>query len=181
MIFSPTSLRGNYTIEPDIHSDERGWFARYYCKREFESIGHREEWLQCNHSYTKSSGSIRGLHYQLPPYEEIKLVRCVRGSVFDVVVDLRKNSPTLMQWHGAELSATNRKMMYIPRGFAHGFQTLSEDCELIYHHTEYYEREHEAGIRYNDPRLGIRWPLEPGVISERDRQHALLDQSFKGI
>lgn len=181
MIFTPTPLPGNYTIELKPFSDERGWFARTYCKEEFRQIKHTAEWVQMNHSFTGLKGSIRGMHYQLPPFSEIKMVRCIAGAVFDVVIDLRKGSDTFLQWFGAELSAANRKMMYIPAGFAHGFQTLTSDCELIYHHSALYTPGFEAGIRYNDPAIHINWPLEITNVSDRDKQHPLLDENFKGI
>ena len=138
MIFTETILKGSYVIELNAFTDERGWFARTYCKKEFNAIGHHDEWVQMNHSVTKNKGAIRGMHFQLPPFSEIKLVRCIAGTVYDVVVDLRKNSATFLQWFGVELSAQNKKMIYIPAGFAHGFQTLSNDCELIYHHSQFY-------------------------------------------
>jgi dTDP-4-dehydrorhamnose 3,5-epimerase len=181
MIFTETRLAGSYIIELEPFKDERGWFVRYFCMDEFKQIGHKKEWLQMNHSATFEKGSIRGMHYQLPPFTEIKLVRCIAGSVFDVIVDVRKNSPTLMQWFGTELSASNKKMMYIPQGFAHGFQCLTDNCELLYHHTEYYKPNVEAGIKYNDPNINIEWPLPVTVISKRDQAHRYLDENFKGI
>lgn len=181
MIFTETILKGSYVIELNAFTDERGWFARTYCKKEFNAIGHHDEWVQMNHSVTKNKGAIRGMHFQLPPFSEIKLVRCIAGTVYDVVVDLRKNSATFLQWFGVELSAQNKKMIYIPAGFAHGFQTLSNDCELIYHHSQFYTAGAEGGIKYNDPGLNINWPLVVTNISERDNQHSLLDENFKGI
>jgi dTDP-4-dehydrorhamnose 3,5-epimerase len=181
MIFIPAPLPGSYTIDLSPFSDSRGWFARTYCKHEFEQIGHTKEWVQINHSFTVNHGALRGMHYQLAPFKEIKLVRCIAGAVFDVIIDLRRGSSTFLQWFGTELSAKNKKMMYIPEGFAHGFQTLASDTELIYHHTEFYIPAAEAGIRYNDSRLGIAWPLPATEISERDRQHPLLDDAFTGI
>jgi len=181
MIFTETKLQGSYTIELEPFMDERGWFARYFCKDEFMQIGHTEEWLQMNHSATNKNGSLRGMHYQLPPFSEIKLVRCIAGSVFDVIIDLRKNSKTFLQWFGAELSSSNKKMMYIPKGFAHGFQCLTDDCELLYHHTEYYKPNIEAGINYKDPKINIAWRLPVTVISQRDATHPYLNENFKGI
>jgi dTDP-4-dehydrorhamnose 3,5-epimerase len=181
MKFTALSLQGAYLIEPDVYSDDRGHFFRYFCKNEFEQLGHAKEWLQCNHSYTKTKGSIRGMHYQLPPYAEIKLVRCISGHVVDVIVDLRQGSPTYLQHVSIELSGVNRNMLYIPEGFAHGFQTLTDNCELLYHHTEFYKTGAEGGLRYNDPRLQIKWPLLPTVISERDRNHPFMHESFVGI
>ena len=181
MIFTALHLDRSYLIEPVLFGDERGWFARTYCKNEFAEIGHIKEWVQMNHSFTNTKGTIRGMHYQLPPFSEIKLVRCISGAVYDVIIDLRKASATYLQWYGVELSAKNKKMIYIPEGFAHGFQTLSADAELIYHHSQFYAPGVEGGIRYNDPKLNIEWPLEVSVISERDKQLALLDDNFKGL
>lgn len=181
MIFNPTSLVGSYVIDLEPRSDERGWFARYYCKEEFEKIGHTKEWVQMNHSFTNKKGSIRGMHFQVHPFREIKMLRCIAGSVYDVIIDLRKDSATFLQWMGVELSATNKKMLYIPEGFAHGFQCLEDDCQLIYHHSEFYKPGAEAGIRYNDPLINIKWPLPLTVISSRDEEHPYLTEQFKGI
>lgn len=181
MIFTETKLAGSYIIDPQVRADERGWFMRTYCKNEFADIGHTKEWVQVNHSFTVEKGTLRGMHFQHPPFEEIKLVRCVAGSVYDVIIDLRKESPTFLQWTGIELSAENKKMIYIPAGFAHGFQTLQNDCELIYHHSQFYTPGVEAGIRYNDLLVAIQWPLSITNISSRDNGHPLLDENFKGI
>lgn len=181
MIFTPTILAGSYVIDLTPFTDSRGWFARAYSKDEFQQIGHTKEWIQMNHSMTFKSGSIRGMHYQLPPYSEIKMVRCIAGTVYDVIVDLRKDSATFMQWFGVDLSAQNKKMIYIPEGFAHGFQALTEDCELIYHHTALYTPAAEAGLRYNDPILNIKWPLPLTEMSERDKNHPFQHAGFKGI
>jgi dTDP-4-dehydrorhamnose 3,5-epimerase len=181
MIFIPTSLAGSYIIEPNIFEDNRGWFARFYCKNEFKEIGHDKEWVQLNHSVTNKKGAIRGMHYQVQPYQEIKMVKCVAGAVYDVVIDLRKESPTFLKWFGTELSAGNRRMLYIPEGFAHGFQCLEDNCELIYHHSEYYTPVAEAGLKYNDPMVNIKWPLPVAMLSQRDESYFLLDDNFKGI
>jgi len=181
MIFTPTHLKGVYIIDLQPVGDSRGWFSRTYCKKEFTAIGHHKEWVQLNHSFTAAKGSVRGMHYQLPPFSEIKMVRCIAGAVLDVVIDLRKDSPTFLQWMGVELSAGNKKMIYIPEGFAHGFQCLMDNCELLYHHSEFYTPGAEGGIRYNDPLVGINWPLEPTEISDRDQTHPFLDKNFKGI
>lgn len=181
MIFTPLKLKEAYSIDLQSFTDVRGWFSRTYCKNEFAAIGHTAEWVQMNHSFTISKASIRGLHYQLPPHEEIKLIRCIAGSVLDVIVDLRKDSPTFLQWEMIELSAVNRKMIYIPAGFAHGFQTLTDNCELLYHHSAFYTPEAERAIRFDDPRLGIPWPLPAAAVSERDLSHPLLTDNFKGI
>ena len=181
MIFTPTSLAGSYIIDLEPRSDERGWFARYYCKEEFQKIGHTKEWVQMNHSVTNKKGSIRGMHFQVHPYKEIKMLRCIAGLVYDVIIDLRKDSDTFLEWTGVELSAANKKMLYIPEGFAHGFQCLEDNCELIYHHSEFYQPGAEAGIRYNDPLVNIKWPLPLTVISPRDEEHHFLNENFKGI
>ena len=177
MNFTAAKFEGVYIIEPVLFEDERGWFARTFCKNEFAEIGHTKEWVQINHSFTNKKGAIRGMHYQLPPFSEIKLVRCISGAVFDVVIDLRRDSATYLQWLGLELSAKNKKMVYIPEGFAHGFQTLSDDVELIYHHSQFYAPGVEGGIRYDDPKINIEWPVEVTVVSGRDKEHALYGES----
>ena len=181
MIFHPTPLKDSFLIEPKPFSDERGSFERYYCRKDFEKIGHHKDWVQLNHSVTNVEGTIRGMHFQIAPFREIKLVKCIKGKVYDVIVDLRKDSATFLQYFGAELSKDNHMMMYIPEGFAHGFQTLSPDCHLIYHHSEYYVPGAESGLRYNDPELKIEWPLPLSIISERDLGHVFIDENFKGI
>jgi dTDP-4-dehydrorhamnose 3,5-epimerase len=181
MIITETTLKGSYVLRLEPIEDERGWFARTYCKNDFLAIGHTKEWVQMNHSFTKQMGTIRGMHYQRPPYGEIKLVRCIAGSVFDVIIDLRSNSETFLQYFGIELSATNKKMIYIPEGFAHGFQTLSNDAELIYHHSQFYLPGVEAGLKYNEPAIKINWPLEITSISEKDNSHPFIDANFKGL
>jgi dTDP-4-dehydrorhamnose 3,5-epimerase len=181
MMFTPTGLEGSYVVDLTPRRDERGWFARFYCKTEFAAIGHTKEWVQMNHSFTREKGALRGLHYQQPPFREIKVVRCIAGSIFDVIVDLRSSSASFLRSFGVELSAENKRMLYIPEGFAHGFQVLSADTELIYLHSEYYTPGAEGGIRYDDPRLGIAWPLPVTVLSERDASHPLLTDQFKGI
>jgi len=168
MDFVSTAIDGCYVVMPSPFEDARGWFARYYCEKAFAAIGHTRHWVQCNHSFTGLQGTVRGLHFQLPPAQEIKLVKCISGAVFDVAVDLRKKSPTYLKWFGFELSARNRAMLYIPEGVAHGFQTLLPDSELIYHHSNFFSPEHEAGIRYNDPILNIEWPLPIAQVSQRD-------------
>jgi len=181
MIFSETILKGSYEITLTPHGDNRGWFARTYCKKEFEQIGHQKEWVQINHSFSAQKGTVRGMHFQHPPFAEIKMLRCIAGSVYDVIIDLRKGSPTFLTWYGTELSAANKKMLYIPAGFAHGFQTLTADAELIYHHTEFYTPAAEAGIIYNDPSIKITWPLPVSELSARDTSHPLFDSTFKGL
>ena len=181
MIFTEPNLKGSFVNDLTPFQDERGWFARTFCKDEFAKIGHSKEWVQMNHSFTKQQGTIRGMHYQLPPFSEIKMVRCIAGAVFDVIVDIRKDSPTFLQWFGIELSATNKKMIYIPEGFAHGFQSLSDNVELIYHHSEMYQPGVEGALKYDDPKLNINWKLEVTNISERDKQHNFLTEDFIGI
>jgi dTDP-4-dehydrorhamnose 3,5-epimerase len=181
MQFTPTTLKDAYLVELSPMIDERGWFARTYCKNEFAAIDHKKEWVQINQSFTATKGTIRGMHFQQPPQAEIKLVRCIAGAVFDVIVDLRSGSLTFLQWFGVELSAGNKKMLYIPKGFAHGFQTLSNDAEMIYCHSAFYTAGFEGAIRYNDPAVNVHWPLPVTAISEKDKNHPLLNDYFTGI
>lgn len=161
--------------------DNRGSFARLFCCRDLSPSLEGRSIHQINHSITAKAGAIRGLHYQLPPMAEMKLVRCIRGRVWDVAVDLRDNSPTFLEWHAEEISAENAKMVIIPEGCAHGFQSLTEGAELLYLHTAPYTPELEGGLAYNDPALGITWPVEVSDISQRDSRHPQLNPSFKGI
>lgn len=182
MKFDETPLTGSYVIALQSFSDNRGWFTRTFCKKEFEQIGHNQEWVQLNHSFTSMKGAIRGMHFQYPPHSEIKMVRCISGTIFDVIVDIRKGSPSFLRWFGIELSAENKKMLYIPQGFAHGFQTLTDNCELLYHHTDFYEKDFEGALNFNDPTLNIKWKLEPTDVSIRDMNHLYLNNtSFEGI
>lgn len=181
MKFIPTGLESSYVVELDPFQDNRGWFARTFCEQEFAQVGHKDPWVQINHSFTVQSGTIRGLHYQLPPFSEIKLVRCIAGAVFDVIVDLRAHSATFLKHFAVELSASNRKMLYIPTGFAHGFQSLQDDTELIYHHSALYTPNTEGGLNYLDPRIEIEWPLSASILSDRDQSHKFLDDTFQGI
>ena len=181
MTFTETPLSGAYLVTLSPHSDDRGWFVRTYDQTAFAQIGHTADWVQMNHSLTRQTGAIRGMHFQYPPHAEIKLVRCIAGNVFDVIVDLRSSSPTFGQWFGAELSAENQVAMYVPKGFAHGFQTLANDCQLIYCHSECYASEHEGAVRFNDPRIGIDWPLPVTDLSTRDANHSLISPSFTGL
>lgn len=181
MTFEETKLAGSYLITVEPMSDDRGWFARTFCKDEFKQTGFRDEWVQLNHSFTNKAGTVRGMHFQLPPFAETKLVRCIAGRVFDVIIDLRNNSDTFLQWFGVELSGENKKMIYIPQGFAHGFETLSDDCELVYHHSQFYQPGSEGGIQYDDPMINIQWPGEVKNISERDKTHPYLDKNFEGL
>jgi dTDP-4-dehydrorhamnose 3,5-epimerase len=168
-------------IERKTIGDSRGFLARIYCADQLKSIGWERPVNQINHTVTKKRGTVRGMHFQNPPHAEMKLVSCLRGEIWDVAVDLRKNSPTFLKWHAEKLSSKNSRALLIPEGFAHGFQTLSDDCELIYLHSAAYVREAEAGIHSNDPMLDISWPLEFFEISARDAQHPLLNDRFTGI
>lgn len=181
MIFEETNLKGSYVISLNALTDARGGFARTFCKKEFKQIDHKKEFVQMNHSWNRNKGTVRGMHYQIPPFQEIKLIRCVRGSVLDVIVDLRKYSPTFLQHFAVELSAENKKMIYVPEDFAHGFQALEDDSELIYHHTEYYTPDADRGLLFNDPALNIKWPLPPVMVSEKDKSYKLIDNTFKGM
>lgn len=168
MIFTETKLSGAYVIDIEAIEDERGFFARSWCKNEFEKLGLNPKLVQCNISFNKKKGTIRGMHFQGSPYEEAKLVRCTRGSIYDVIIDLRSDSPTYLQWFSIELTSDNRKMLYIPEGFAHGFQTLEDNTEVFYQMSEYYHPENAKGIRWNDPTIDITWPLENPTISLKD-------------
>ncbi len=181
MRFASTTIEGLYLVESDLHTDPRGMFARLLCERELREIGHSRPIVQINHSRTVSPGALRGMHFQYPPYAEIKMVRCLRGAAFDVAVDLRKGSRSFLRWHGEILTAENMRMMYIPEGFAHGFQTLEPETELLYFHTAFYSPEHEGGVRHDDPAVGISWPMAVSEMSDRDRNHPLLGHGFDGI
>ena len=181
MNFRQTGLSGAYLIEPERIEDERGYFSRIWCAREFAERGLSTQFSQCSVSWNQYVGTLRGLHYQRAPHAEAKLVRVTRGRIFDVIVDLRPASPTRLRWFGGALDAENGLMMYVPEGFAHGFQTLSEDCELLYLHTSRYAPEAEGGIDPTDPAIGIEWPLPIAEMSERDRSHARITKDFTGI
>ena len=168
MKFQETKLAGSYIIEPEKLSDDRGFFARVWDQKIFGEIGLNPNIFQCNVSLTKKKGSIRGMHYQIHPYEETKLVRCTQGSIFDVIIDLRPDSKTYQQWEGFELSSENHKMLFVPEGFAHGFQTLVDNVEIFYQVSEFYTPNAEQGIRWNDDEFNIVWPLTPTVLSEKD-------------
>ena len=175
MIFVETPLQGAYVIEIEKHEDERGYFARSWCAKEFAGHGLDHHLVQCNVSFNKLKGTLRGLHYQIPPHAEVKLVRCTNGSLFDVIVDLRKDSPTFLNWFGVELTGMNQRMLYIPKLFAHGFQTLEDNTEVFYQMSEFYEPAAAKGIRWNDPRLAIRWPCATRVISAKDQENPYLE------
>lgn len=170
MIFKETALPGAYVIELEKRQDERGFFARAWCQREFEAMGLAPRIAQANVSFSAARGTLRGMHYQTAPHEEAKLIRCTRGAIHDVIVDLREDSPTYRRWIGVELSAESHRMLYVPERFAHGFQTLTDDAEVTYQVSEFYTPGAERGIRWNDPAIGIEWPLEPTVMSGKDRE-----------
>lgn len=176
MKIKPITLRDAFVIEPGPFKDDRGLFARIFCRNELQDILRDKNIVQINHSITRQKGAIRGMHFQRSPKAEIKMVKCLVGAVFDVIVDLRKLSPTFGKWHGEKLSPNNMKMMYIPEGFAHGFQTLEEESQLLYLHTEFYSPEYEGGVRFDDPDLAIDWPLPPAMISEKDRSLPLVSK-----
>ena len=171
MRFTPTPLNGAFVIDPDRIPDERGFFARTWCRDEFQEHGLDTRIVQCNTSYNRRKGTLRGMHYQIAPFEEIKLVRCTRGSIYDVIIDLRRASPTYMRHFGINLKATEGTMLYIPEGFAHGFMTLEDDTEVFYQMSQYYDASSARGVRWDDPAFGIRWPGDALVISDRDRNH----------
>lgn len=171
MKFSPTRLAGAWIIDIEPVGDERGFFARVWCREELEKQGLNTSLAQCSISFNKKRGTLRGMHYQARPHEEAKLVRCTRGAIYDVIVDLRPESVTYKQWIGIELSAENRRMLYVPAGFAHGFQSLADDTEVFYQISTTYRPESARGVRWNDPAFGIEWPQEVRVISEKDRRY----------
>lgn len=172
MIFIETNLSGAFVIEPERIEDERGFFARTWCQQEFEMHGLNPHLRQCNISFNAKKGTLRGMHYQLPPYQEAKLIRCTRGSIYDVAIDLRPASSTFKQHLGVALSAEDRKMLYVPEGFAHGFQTLEDNTEVFYQISQFYAPDFARGLRWNDPAFGIEWPVELQVISGRDRSYS---------
>ncbi|NTU67257.1 MAG: dTDP-4-dehydrorhamnose 3,5-epimerase [Chlorobiaceae bacterium] len=171
MNFTETPLKGAYLIDIRKMEDDRGFFGRSWCANEMEAHGLNARVCQANTSRSMHKGTLRGMHYQKPPYQETKLIRCTSGSIYDVIIDLRVGSATYQKWFGIELSRKNYRMLYVPEGFAHGFITLEDDCEVTYLVTEFYAPGAEAGIRWNDPAFGISWPLEPVSMSEKDRMH----------
>ncbi len=168
MIFEETKLRGAYLIKLQELADDRGFFARSWCQREFEQRGLVAHVVQANLSFNRKKGTLRGMHYQLAPYEETKLVRCTRGAIYDVIIDLRPRSATYRQWIGAELTDANRHMLFVPEGFAHGFQSLADNTEVSYQVSQFYTPGAEQGARYDDPAFGISWPLDVRMISDKD-------------
>lgn len=179
--FIPTPLAGLIVVQRTAIEDHRGFLSRFYCADEFREAGLDKPIAQINHTLTRGKGAVRGLHFQYPPHVETKLVSCLHGEIFDVAVDLRRDSPTFLHWHGVLLSARNRQSLLIPKGFAHGFQAITGDCELIYLHTASYRPEAEGALNVADPRLGIAWPLAIAELSERDRNHKFIEQDFEGI
>ena len=175
MIFTETPIAGAYLIDLEKHGDDRGFFARVFCRNEFGGRDLETQFVQINNSLSAERGTLRGLHYQLAPAEEVKVVRCVAGALWDVILDIRPQSATFGRWFGAELSAANRRMIYAPRGMAHGFVTLADHTEAFYMVSAFYAPERERGIRWNDPRFGIAWPVTPIVMSDKDRHRADFD------
>jgi dTDP-4-dehydrorhamnose 3,5-epimerase len=168
MIYTRTALSGAYIIDLERREDERGFFARSWCVREFEEHGLNPRLVQCNISFNARKGTLRGMHFQAAPHEEAKLVRCTQGALYDVIIDIRPDSPTYTRWVGVELTAANRRMLYIPEGFAHGFQTLEDNTEVFYQMSEFHHPESARGFRWNDPAFGISWPLPDSIVSEKD-------------
>lgn len=168
MLFIETEIPGAYVVQPEMRGDSRGFFARVWCQQEFESHGLVTRVVQANSSFNKLQGTVRGMHFQYEPYAETKLVRCVRGAIFDVIVDLRPASPTFRRWVGFELTEENHLALYVPEGFAHGYQTLADDSEVMYQVSQFYTPGAEGGVRYNDPAFGIEWPLSITAISAKD-------------
>ena len=174
MIFSETKLKGAFIIELEKNRDRRGFFARTWNKKEFEKRGLNSKLVQCSISFNKKKGTLRGMHYQITPYQEVKLVRCTRGSIFDVIIDLRPKSKTFRQWLGVKLSDKNNKILYVPEGFAHGFQTLEDNTEVFYQMSQEYMPKYARGLRWDDPSLQISWPLRTRVISRKDSERELI-------
>lgn len=174
MKFTPTSLADVWLVDLELREDERGFLARTYCDNEFAAQGLNARWPQCNLTLTRKRGTIRGMHFQRDPRPEIKLIRCAAGAIFDVLVDVRRDSPTFGHWEGFELTGANRRQLYVPGGIAHGFQCLTDNCEVFYMMSEFYAPDLAAGLRWNDPQVGIRWPIENPKLSGRDQGLPLL-------
>jgi len=177
----PTPIPDLTVVENPTHMDSRGAFSRLYCERALAPLIGQRKIVQINHSCTAAIGAIRGLHFQQPPHSEMKLVRCLKGRVWDVAVDLRKGSTTFLRWHATELTPDNKRMVLIPEGFAHGFQVMEPNTELLYLHTAFYNPAAEGGLRYDDPRLGISWPIGVSDLSEKDANHPLITYTFNGL
>ena len=181
MIFQKTKLKDAYIIEKKKITDSRGFFARAFCENEFANQGIKFNVVQTNTSYSHGKHTLRGLHYQEKPYQEAKLIKCTKGTIFDVIVDMRPDSPTYKGWLGVELSEENRKMLYVPEGFAHGFLTLENDTEVYYPVSQFYTPGAEKGIRWDDPAFDIKWPVEPKIVSEKDQNWPLYDELLSQI
>jgi dTDP-4-dehydrorhamnose 3,5-epimerase len=181
MLFTETKLKGAFIIDLDHREDNRGFFARTFCANEFEQHGLKPSVAQCNLSFNHKKGTLRGMHYQTPPAAETKLIRCTQGAIYDVIVDMRPDSPTYLSHIGVELTAENRRALYVPEMFAHGYQALTDGAEVVYQVGEFYTPGYERGLRYNDPILGIEWPTEVTVISEKDAAWALLETTVVGV
>jgi len=177
MIFTQIKLKGSFIIEPEKIEDERGFFARSWDQKKFEEYGLNPKLVQCNISLSRKTGTLRGMHYQIAPYEEAKLVRCTKGRIFDVIIDLRSTSETFKQWFGIELNAENYKMLYIPEGFAHGFQTLEDNTEVFYQTSQVFMPEYARGIRWDDNAFQISWPVKSPILSKKDLSY----DTFKGV
>jgi len=177
MIFTETPLKGAYVINIEKHVDERGFFARAWCKNEFKKKGLSTNLAQFSISFNKNKGTLRGMHLQISPNEEIKIVRCTTGSLYDVIIDLRKESPTYLSYFGIELTAENRTMLYVPKGFAHGFITLNDNTEIFYLISEFYVPQSARSFIWNDPSFGIKWPITPTTISDKDKNNPLFYES----
>lgn len=173
MIFKKTKIEGLYIITPELKYDARGFFTRIFCQKEFEKIGLQFKIVQASLSMTRRKGTIRGMHFQKQPYAEDKIVQCLEGEIYDVAIDLRNNSPTYGQWVAEELSGENKKMFSIPKGFAHGFQTLTDNCEVLYFMSEFYTPELATGVRFDDPLFNISWPIKNPMLSEKDKNWPL--------
>lgn len=177
MIFTQTDLEGAYIVDIEARQDERGYFARVWCSREFEAQGLNTDLVQCNVAYNYKKGILRGMHYQGQPHAEVKLVRCTRGAVYDVIVDLRVDSPSYLKWTGVELTEENHRMLYVPEGFAHGYITLQDNSELFYQVSQFYTPGAEGGVRWDDPAIGIEWPdIGELTISVKDKEWPLMQE-----
>lgn len=177
MIFKETKLKGAYILELEKHGDERGFFARAWCQKEFEEHGLPTEMVQGNISRSRHAGTLRGMHYQRAPYGEDKLIQCTKGAIYDVIVDMRSDSPTYLDWLGVELTAENYKMLFVPKGFAHGYLTLEDGSEAFYLVSQFYAPGYEEGVRYDDPAIGIEWPREVEIVSEKDQSWPYLEEA----
>lgn len=181
MRFIETKFENLVIVEPEPYRDERGLFFRSFCKKEFKEIGLKKEFVQVNQSINFKKGTFRGLHFQVPPFADAKLIRCVNGKVFDIIVDVRKNSKTFLEYFTVELTSENKKMLFVPAGFAHGFLTLEDNSQLIYHHTSYYQPGFEGELNFKDPKINIELPISVKVITDKDLNIPFLKSGYKGI